>query len=553
MLYSTNIRNTEIMDKLMNILYRYQSRMNIPVFDLRGGGNCSTKDKQRNGRVSWIIPSNRGPFNDLNVSNEDNTASLSTHQQPLRGSSQSSLYKVNHNASTRLTIVSKDTKFCKGCGTTKPIHDHWVETGRKVGDKVHLGYIESKVNILCSNCIVYYNQSFRKHELSAELSLHLYRSLPYNKYDFLNKVKSLMIDEALEKKINLPLNFLKHLFQGSKIRYEDTTIQNHDTFEQTKELHWKFHGIKVNDGFNMESIEDCLITTPTSGVIGLLRLPHGDWQMLDSVDYDKERVELFCKNETAFISKGFKFGRSGAAGGVVTPTTDSHSLSKGVSQPLFVPSVDSSKLSVSYINEKTGDPKFFNGVYNDIYMRRICKEEKRYILAMSKAVQHVTVKEMKSRLKCIILSCILNLSEHDVLHSFLHCYYLQSQKVKEDYQMYRERGLDTLESQLCIWASQTGEMRNHEALGAHEDANNCSDIETLSIFRRMTSYNADKKNKNVKSKVTPSDSGVLFLPILGIGIKIEANKGIVHGCLKNTLHVPDPSRNHTNFSRVQGP
>jgi hypothetical protein len=47
--------------------------------------------------------------------------------------------------------------------------------------------------------------------------------------------------------------------------------------------------------------------------------------------------------------------------------------------------------------------------------------------------------------------------------------------------------------------------------------------------------------------------GRLMFPIDGLGLIIECGKDVIHCCLKQTLHIPDNSRNHSNWSKVHSP
>jgi hypothetical protein len=102
---------------------------------------------------------------------------------------------------------------------------------------------------------------------------------------------------------------------------------------------------------------------------------------------------------------------------------------------------------------------------------------------------------------------------------------------------------------LICWSCSTGQMHNHTAIAAHTDGNKSHEIETLSLFGRLNSRHKKIIHKEVNNMVP----GVLCFPIDGLAIKIRCGKDVIHCCLKQTIHLPDNSRNHSNWSKVQGP
>lgn len=104
----------------------------------------------------------------------------------------------------------------------------------------------------------------------------------------------------------------------------------------------------------------------------------------------------------------------------------------------------------------------------------------------------------------------------------------------------------------------TGDMRNYSALACHKDGNKSHFLETLTLFQRIRQVNISTKEdpKNILSKQSNFDQtscGYLLLPFEGICLKLICGKTIINCALKNTIHIPDTSRNFDNWSKVHGP
>jgi hypothetical protein len=55
------------------------------------------------------------------------------------------------------------------------------------------------------------------------------------------------------------------------------------------------------------------------------------------------------------------------------------------------------------------------------------------------------------------------------------------------------------------------------------------------------------------AKVKAMTNGKLVLPIQGVVFAIQCGSDLLHLALTNTIHTPDETRDHCNFSRVHGP
>ena len=96
----------------------------------------------------------------------------------------------------------------------------------------------------------------------------------------------------------------------------------------------------------------------------------------------------------------------------------------------------------------------------------------------------------------------------------------------------------SIEHCLVLWMTNTGEMRNHQALACHTDTNKSHPMEIYSLFHRT-----GRKKMN----------GLLYLPLNNACIRVVCDEQIVVCNLSHTPHVPDQSRNTNNISKVHGP
>ena len=92
-------------------------------------------------------------------------------------------------------------------------------------------------------------------------------------------------------------------------------------------------------------------------------------------------------------------------------------------------------------------------------------------------------------------------------------------------------------------------MRNHIAVHGHTDGNTSHPVETLSLFARIP----DGVPPTLDTVHTYFKDGYLYFPIDGIVVRFNIGKHVIHCNLKNTLHIPDKSRNDKNWSKVTGP
>ena len=110
--------------------------------------------------------------------------------------------------------------------------------------------------------------------------------------------------------------------------------------------------------------------------------------------------------------------------------------------------------------------------------------------------------------------------------------------------------LTYFECVLLEWCCWTGEMRNHQALVAHMDANKSHPLETMQVYGRLDPSLA---HLGKTKQVTFFRDAVLCVLWQMIGLRTRCGRDVWHLSFGGTHHLPDRSRDHSNFSWVHGP
>ena len=291
------------------------------------------------------------------------------------------------------------------------------------------------------------------------------------------------------------------------------------------------------------------IENPDDGSVGIIIFPRNDnFLMIFPSDIPNEAIVEFSKEETKNIATGMINGRAGAAGGVVNSDTNSHSMSACTqkSTSLMVGRPNSVGMSVLYQNGH-GKATEFKSIYNDLHMNRLTKQTKRENAYDSVSMRQVLLREMVTRIKTIVIVKSLGLLDdgEDNLKALSNILEDDTATVEQ----FKKLGHSLFESMLLAWSCTTGEMRNHEAIKAHKDGNKSHKIETLTLFGRVWPGEIDSVHNTVKQM----KGGALIFPLDGVGVNYRSGRDIIHCNLKNTIHLPDDSRNLFNWSKVHGP
>ena len=99
---------------------------------------------------------------------------------------------------------------------------------------------------------------------------------------------------------------------------------------------------------------------------------------------------------------------------------------------------------------------------------------------------------MKSRLKCFCIMDHCGLKNSRVNHWESFNKVLKKMNQKKALLEWRkcDSTLSSFDCLLLEWCCSTGEMRNHEALSVHKDANKSHSVETMMAFGRLDPRNA---------------------------------------------------------------
>ena len=327
------------------------------------------------------------------------------------------------------------------------------------------------------------------------------------------------------------------------------------------DLKKSIEGASFFDSHDFSNFTKNAVCMPQDVDFGIVLLPEDDFIFVCNSNFriiDCIHISL-C--EALAIKRLKCHGRSGAAGGIVSTDTNSHSMTKNTKRDenVFVPSKKGVGISCVYKNHMN-QIKSFSGVYNDVYMNRIGIKEKTHNVHQNISYARISLAEMKTRTISLILASELGLlTQTEIIDSFkfLSCNNLKPSQRTEHcpLKLHRKSRLDiftNFERLLLHQACTTGEMRNHQALHAHVDGNKSHFLESLALFGRINVEDVYKEAK-LSDVVQNMTGGYLYLPLEGIVLSMTCCTMSVHCKLKKTIHIPDLSRNTHNWSKVHGP
>ena len=308
---------------------------------------------------------------------------------------------------------------------------------------------------------------------------------------------------------------------------------------------------------------DQLLSNPRDGSIGIVTWTTykgtTDYAILDTIAIPNESIVALSKEETSSITKLQTASRFGAAGGYVKPSTntlyDEKSCSAATQQHRYFERAvkgNSTYVKIRYKNPATQRIQEYGSVYKDIYMTRSSKRSKRLLLYNDFHARLKTLLEMQSRLKALLVIQKLQLNHNIPIWTTFHNAIQQTQhKLKTKLCSWRmiDPALSFFQIVLLEWAATTGDMQNHRALAAHTDGNKSHFLESMTVFGRVPG-NAQGTTTTIANTMTP---GQLLFPFQAFGLIVRPGKDALHLQCKNTMHVPDTSRNELNWSWVHGP
>jgi len=301
-----------------------------------------------------------------------------------------------------------------------------------------------------------------------------------------------------------------------------------------------------------------MLASPFDNSNGIVMWPNGPTKIKDrpTKDYaifakrgtfSDSNILNMGKSEMEHIAKGLRDKRPcGASGFTMAGKEPSNSdpisltpATRGEFGRALYPTEEhltSTNLNVVYFdkNEKLTD---WGGIYADVKQRRLDKSSKRKEAKKYQIYRKALKEEMKSRMQAFAIILGLGLDTFPRLFgTFQEA--MDRVQIKSCQMEWHEVDptLTLFEILLLEYACGTGEMRNHQALAAHVDANKSHPLESMILYDR---FGSDKP-------------GSLMIPQKGIGIVMEPGT-LVHLQLGNTMHVPDSSRNEQNWTKVHGP
>lgn len=184
-------------------------------------------------------------------------------------------------------------------------------------------------------------------------------------------------------------------------------------------------------------------------------------------------------------------------------------------------------------------------------MRRKDKEQKRGDALRFRFLKEKYIAEMKSRLRsfCVIDYFGLRHRHYDHWDTFV-AVLVRTTAGENVTWLGSDSNLSFFDCVLLEWCCSTGEMRNHEALAAHTDANKSHSVESMQAFGRVEPRNA---HLSKTSQVERFRDAYLCALWQMVAMRMRCGRDIWHLSLSNTYHVPDRSRDRYNVTWVHGP
>jgi hypothetical protein len=467
------------------------------------------------------------------------------------------------NSSSTTSIVSSITtcseKLCSTCG--KRLHDKETIELAESAKKVSLKYMEYSDKVICINCTQAIYQMHRIEEKNKHMTIALSAIMKTSSYSWKKSSSThTMNDSFTYLKNNFKYNYLfendsDYLHMLRKINVSIIKVDSNHTPKKYRTLSSTLEGSSVDNNFEMNEFSDCTLSLPdTHDTFGVIDLNFkNNFIIISPFNISTYDYTKMCYYESQHIKNLKTSSRAGSAGGVVLMDSNSHSLTSCTRKDttLFVNHKNGCGASIVY-DASCGKKKLFNGVYNDIYMRRMDQRQKLNELSKHLFLRRITINEMKNRFISLLIARRFELLDKKNCHpSDILTHIIDTKKEEIDH--FKKIGHTTFESILMVWSCSTGQMNNHSALKAHTDGNKSHEVETMTLYGR--SNNDCMRNMTIDSDGDgqQGDDGYLLLPLNGIVIKLQCGISNIHCNLTNTIHVPDKSRNTSNWTKVHGP
>ena len=449
---------------------------------------------------------------------------------------------------------NKEKSVCVECKRELPlqvVYQSTINSKQKKKKAILPSHVLNFNNmVLCPNCITSLSQQRRQDRMSECLLDVTCAAVNTTSISWQSKVDYINFHEMFEKFIVISPS---HLLSDPIYREQDQhisflTTESTPMFDPKQNLEMKKNiiGAQYPVGFDYEVLRSNILHAPETADFGFVRFTDShDFLMISKINHSVSDVIELGKMESIYIREGAFDTRGGGAGGLVFPDNDSPSLSKCTSNSsVIIERPKSISCSVSYLNSKS-IPVGYNTVCNKIRIKKIRPRSRFKNVCENEFERNILLKEMIQRLKALLIVLYLkkrNVDEDGLLSDLRAIVLSPTSHMHAFYRM----GYSYFQSLLLTWGIEGEESRNHQQLKAHVDGNKKNAIETLSLFPRI----AESKVVSDDSFDNKFYSGLIYFPTHGFSISIGCGTDIINCSLRETVHIPDGSRNYKNWSKV---
>jgi hypothetical protein len=283
----------------------------------------------------------------------------------------------------------------------------------------------------------------------------------------------------------------------------------------------------------------------------LATFANGDYACIGTVQIPDHTIVDLARNESPIIEAAVFKKRSGAAGGYQFPAEEGAycaSMSKCTATHNLMTMKDNShspRLEVTYVNVDKQNKVAKFSVYRDILMSRNKKEKKHELVEDDVNLQIKMILEMKSRLSFLLVLVHKNLEPSSEIFKTFAEAVMRVKNNNGNWPRWRTK----FECVLLEYACGTGEMKNYQQLYSHTDGNHSHVVESMMAFGRVPT-NETGDPTDIVDAMKPA---LLIQPYEKIVWKLRCGRDVLHCKFKKTYHVPDKTRDHSNYSYVHGP
>jgi hypothetical protein len=205
----------------------------------------------------------------------------------------------------------------------------------------------------------------------------------------------------------------------------------------------------------------------------------------------------------------------------------------------------SPRLLVTYVNVDKQNKVSEFSVYRDVLMSRNEKEKKHTLIENDVNLQIKMIFEMKSRLSFLLVLVHKELELSSEIFSTFAGVVMRVKNNNSSWPSWRTK----FECVLLGYACGTGEMKNYQQIFNHKDGNKSNLVESMMVFGRVPT----NETGDPTAIVNAMKPALLIQPYEKIVWKLRCGCDVLHCKFKNTYHVPDKTRDHSNYSYVHEP